>query len=687
MAIDLKALKPHKISRDLSGYITYVYGSPGSGKAIPVDTIIPTPNGKRELGSIKVGDYVFDRLGNPTKVLGVYPQGKLDVYKVTFRDGRTVYCNDEHLWTCYTSRDNFITRTLREWMELGIEKTDARGRCHHDFAIPSCEPIEYKAQEYQIPPYVIGAFIGDGCCTERQLTISSEDGFIPSKVAKQLVEKGYGCTARKRNSENYSWRFEREEKKYLSSRNASTVLQTTEILGDFHEEIMVRSGDKCIPEIYKNGSIEQRWELIQGLFDTDGHIDGEKGRVSIFSTSKKLIDDIREVLFSLGISSSIMVDNRSEKYTTGIGFKLNVWNNSYKTRFFTLPKKAERANFFAQRECHTKEDRVQMISAEYTGEQKEMVCLYVDNPEHLFLANDYIVTHNTTLGSHFPKPLLLAFERGYNAIPGIVAQDVASWSEMKQVLRQLDDPDVKDMFKTIVIDTVDRASAACEKYVCNQIGVENIGDGGWQNNGWSKVKKEWEQTFTSLAMKGYAILFISHSKTKKFTRKDGSEYDMIIPTCPSAYNEIIKNMVDMEGYIKIDDGQRSLVFRTLDDTIECKSRFKYIEASIPFSYNSLVEAMNQAIDKEAEIHGSDFITEERETLREETTYDYDALMDEFKRITTPLLKEDAAKYGPHLTAIIEKYLGKGKKVSETTPAQADFIFLINDEIKREVLKQ
>lgn len=293
----------------------------------------------------------------------------------------------------------------------------------------------------------------------------------------------------------------------------------------------------------------------------------------------------------------------------------------------------------------------------------------------------------TSLGAQFPKPLLLAFEHGYNAIAGITPIDVDSWTLMKQILRQLDDPEVKDLYKTIIVDTVDRASAACEKYVCNQIGIENIGDGGWEKNGWSKVKKEWEQTFTSLAMKGYAILFISHSKTKKFVRKDDSEYDMIIPTCPTAYNEIIKNMVDMEGYINIENGQRSLIFRSLDGTIECKSRFRYIEASIPFSYNSLVEAMNRAIDKEAEIHGSEFITEEREELPEETTYDYDALMDEFKRLTTPLLKEDAAKYGPHLTAIIEKYLGKGKKVSETTPAQADFIFLINDEIKREVLKK
>lgn len=296
-------------------------------------------------------------------------------------------------------------------------------------------------------------------------------------------------------------------------------------------------------------------------------------------------------------------------------------------------------------------------------------------------------TGKTTMGAQFPKPLILAFERGYNALPGVYAQDVNSWSEMKQILRQLDDPDVKGMFQTVVIDTVDIASAACEKYLCNQLGIENIGDGGYKVNGWVKVKREWERTFTDLAKKGYAVLFISHAKIKSFTRADGSTYDMIIPSCPSTYNEIITNMVDIEGYIDIKDGQRSLIFRSIDGTIECKSRLKYIEASIPFSYNNLVEAMNAAIDKEGELNGSEFITTERAALREETTYDYNELMEEFKRITTPLLQKDAQKYAPHLTAIIEKYLGKGKKVSETNPDQADFIFLINDEIKREVLKE
>ena len=112
----------------------------------------------------------------------------------------------------------------------------------------------------------------------------------------------------------------------------------------------------------------------------------------------------------------------------------------------------------------------------------------------------------TTFGSQMPKPLLLAFERGYNAIPGVIPQDVNTWGEMKQVLRQLDDPEVKEMFKTIVIDTVDIAAQLCEKYLCSQLGIENIGDGGWTTNGWAKVKKEWETTFRTITMKGYAII-------------------------------------------------------------------------------------------------------------------------------------------------------------------------------------
>jgi len=92
----------------------------------------------------------------------------------------------------------------------------------------------------------------------------------------------------------------------------------------------------------------------------------------------------------------------------------------------------------------------------------------------------------STFGARMPKPLLLAFERGYNAIPGVIAQDITSWGEMKQVMRELKKPEVQENFKSIVVDTIDIAADFAQKYVCNQLGIENIGDGGWTTNGWGK---------------------------------------------------------------------------------------------------------------------------------------------------------------------------------------------------------
>lgn len=241
------------------------------------------------------------------------------------------------------------------------------------------------------------------------------------------------------------------------------------------------------------------------------------------------------------------------------------------------------------------------------------------------------------------------------------------------------------MFSTVVVDTIDIAAQACEKYVCNQLDIENIGDGGWTKNGWAKVKKEWETTFREITMMGYAVVFISHSKDKVFKRKDGTEYNQIVPSCSNTYNEIIKNMADLEGYIEIANGERNLILRSPDDSIECKSRFAQIAPSIPFSYQSLVTALSEAIDKEGSLTNNKFITEEREKAPEVETYDYDSLMAEFSSITGKLMAKDSNYYQPRITQIIDKYLGKGKKVNEATRDQAEFIFLINSEIKSDLM--
>ena len=291
----------------------------------------------------------------------------------------------------------------------------------------------------------------------------------------------------------------------------------------------------------------------------------------------------------------------------------------------------------------------------------------------------------TTFGVATPKPLLLAFERGYNALSGVYAQDITSWGEVKQVLRELKKPEVKAMFSTIVVDTVDIASNLCEKYLCSQLGIENIGDGGWTVNGWAKVKKEWESTWRAVTMEGYSLVFISHSKDKTFTRKDGTTYNQIVPSCSSAYNEIIKNMVDIEAYISIENGARKLVMRSADDSIECKCRFKHISPIIEFSYDALVGALNEAIDKEAQATNNQYVTDDRQFNPVAKEYDYDALMIEFQELAGKLMERSSATNGPKITHIIEKYLGKGKKIVETTRDQAEFVYLIVNEIKEDLM--
>lgn len=287
----------------------------------------------------------------------------------------------------------------------------------------------------------------------------------------------------------------------------------------------------------------------------------------------------------------------------------------------------------------------------------------------------------TTFGVQAPGALLLAFERGYNALPGVLAQDITTWGQMKEVLRELKKPEVKATFKTIIIDTVDIASVVCEKYICSQLGIENIGDGGWSTNGWAKVKREWEQTFRSITMEGYAVIFISHSKDKTFKPKNAPEYNQIVPSCSTAYNEIIKNMSDIMGYIDVDGNVRKLVLRSPDGSIDCKCRFKHIAPVIEFSYQSLVNALNDAIDKEAVETNNKFITNERAVVAPVVEYDYEALMTEFSVVAGDLMNTNQTKYGPLITQIVDKILGRGKKISDTTPDQAEFVYLILQEVK------
>jgi len=291
----------------------------------------------------------------------------------------------------------------------------------------------------------------------------------------------------------------------------------------------------------------------------------------------------------------------------------------------------------------------------------------------------------TTLAAQMEKPLLLAFEPGYHALPGIVAQDITSWAEMKQVYRQLKQPEVQATFRSIIVDTIDIAADRCKKYICNQNGIEDLGDLGY-GKGWTKFKEEFNEVFRGLTQLGYAVFFIGHDKPESIDNPDGTKTMKIRPTLSNSTKTVIAGMADIYGYAhqKAAGEMSVLTLRDGSGTIECGCRFKHMPTEIVMSYKNLVNALNEAIDKEAQETSNMFVTTERIVAPVAVTYDYDALMAEFQDLVGTLMSKGTTN-GPKITAIVEKYLGKGKKVSDSTPEQAEFIHLIVSDIKSDLM--
>ena len=286
-------------------------------------------------------------------------------------------------------------------------------------------------------------------------------------------------------------------------------------------------------------------------------------------------------------------------------------------------------------------------------------------------------TGKTTLAVQMPGAILLAFEKGYNALPGVMAQDITSWGEMKQVYRELKKPAVKEKYQSVIVDTIDIAADMCQKYICDQNGITTLGELGF-GKGWNFFKAEFSQIFRGLTQLGYAVVFLGHDK--EILDDNGNR--TIRPALTQTTRTVIAGMADIIGYAHQKKGEPTsvLTLRCEDDSIECGGRIKYLQPEIPMSYDNLVKAAREAIDREAEEHNNEFVTDEKIRTIEHDEYDLDKLMEEFKGIVQRLMEKDEGN-AVKITSIVEHYLGKGKKASEITPYQAEFLYLINEDLK------
>ena len=301
-------------------------------------------------------------------------------------------------------------------------------------------------------------------------------------------------------------------------------------------------------------------------------------------------------------------------------------------------------------------------------------------------------TGKTTTASHFSKALLLAFEAGYKALPGVMALPINSWAEFKSVLKQLRTDEGHNTYENIIVDTVDIAYDLCEKYICNREGVETIGDLAY-GKGYNMVSKEFDEALRSIPQMDFGLIMISHSQDKTFTDENGREYNQICPTLGNRPRLIVDRMSDLIIYahpIQEEDGSIHTVgFLRQTPRFVAGSRFKYIPDSIDFNYNNLVNAIGDAIDKEAMEYDNKYVTDApaNVTIKPQTP-DFNDLMEQFNKLVTMIQEATGSTFGttwaPRIIEITDKYLGKGKKVSDAKPAQAEQLELIVNELIEQV---
>lgn len=289
--------------------------------------------------------------------------------------------------------------------------------------------------------------------------------------------------------------------------------------------------------------------------------------------------------------------------------------------------------------------------------------------------------------AEFPDALFLASEPTQKAIPGIKIMDVTSWAEFKKMIRFLDDKQVKEIYKTVVLDTIDLYATFAERYVCNQAGVEDVKDIPY-GAGYGRVEREFEQALRKIINMQYGLVLISHVTQSTFTREDGSEYNKLTPAVSSKRcKAVAENLADIYGFIHTVDGHRILTLRAPDGSISGGNHFKHLVPEVPLSYEALTKAVTEAIDKdEEEIGNPEFFTDERIELPQEPKYDFNELMAEFKTLVGQIQKnvtkeEFKNKWAPKITEVTEKYLGVGKKVNDCTAMQSEQLVLIVDDLK------
>lgn len=309
-----------------------IVGTTGSGKAQPLDALVHTPDGWKTMGSLKLGDKVTTPDQGEASILGIYPQGRVPIYQLVFKDGRTVEACGEHLWKRLFdegigSSGIYTTTDIKRL----IEKTD------EDFYIPLIRPIEKPEQPMPFDPYMMGYCLAGGSLDDKRL----DNG------ARAVV-----------------WPIRR----YLKDFKANHIFQ-------------------AIPRCYQEGSAEQRNTFLKGAMYAQ-RLKLYRGSVYLKFMNKQLAQAFQDMAWSLGCVATLSEVQESER-------KKGRYQLKIKHPLFTHQSKKNFGLRVVEVKC------VRSAFAQ---------CIAIDHPDHLYVTNNYVVTHNTRMFDAFISQAILRQE-------------------------------------------------------------------------------------------------------------------------------------------------------------------------------------------------------------------------------------------------------------------------------------
>ena len=365
------------------------------GRAQPVDRRVLTPWGWRRIGELQIGDLVVGSNGRPTLVLGVFPQGRREVFRVRTQDGAATLACAEHLWFVTTPDDR---RHGKAGRVLQTQEMVGRLRRHHQhrFELPLVsQPVQFEAQPVPMDPYALGLLLGDGCITTKTTpSFTTRDPELVDALASSLE----GIDPVRKNDLDYVLRRTGPRRGPLVN-PVTTLLREVQLAG-------TTSATKFVPLEYLFNSTDVRLAVLQGLLDSDGGPVTQAKRscrIHYTTCSRQLHDDVVFLVRSLGgvaYSRTRPAAGRAPGLARGRAVHHRLDSHILDIRLpegiqpFRLMRKAAKYRLYGAGRP------MRHIESIETAGEAETVCIQVAAADSLYVTDDFLVTHNT-LNSSF----------------------------------------------------------------------------------------------------------------------------------------------------------------------------------------------------------------------------------------------------------------------------------------------